>query len=282
MKIYAYGGNVDFKLNNYPDSQRLLSLNTNIPQDSFIKITQSVTSFADLELVINAVAAIKNKYGNKPTITWYCPYFLGARSDRQFETRGVHYLRDVICPIVNSLELDRVEFLDPHSDVLPSLVKNSFVIDNKELIMKAIKDFSLLSGKKITLVAPDGSAEKKLYNTVSKIYKVNSHLEIIGCSKHRDVETGRITGYKIPEFDYEGRVLLAVDDICDGGRTFVELAKALKGKEYKSLNLLVTHGIFSAGFDELFANFDHIYTTNSYKDWNIPELSDKLTCWDVQ
>jgi len=32
------------------------------------------------------------------------------------------------------------------------------------------------------------------------------------------------------------------------------------------LYLIVTHGIFSAGFDELGKYFEQIYTTNSYKD----------------
>ena len=34
------------------------------------------------------------------------------------------------------------------------------------------------------------------------------------------------------------------------------------GKTY----LIVTHGIFSAGFEELYKHFDGIYCTNSYSD----------------
>ena len=39
--------------------------------------------------------------------------------------------------------------------------------------------------------------------------------------------------------------------------------------------LVVTHGIFSAGFAELSRNFEHIYTTNSYRDIADNEYEEK-------
>jgi len=69
--------------------------------------------------------------------------------------------------------------------------------------------------------------------------------------------------------------LIIIDDICDGGATFINIAKHfrenygdLKGKIY----LIVTHGIFSKGTTELGQYFDGIYTTNSYKNCNQLEL----------
>lgn len=50
----------------------------------------------------------------------------------------------------------------------------------------------------------------------------------------------------------EGKPVLIVDDICDGGRTFIELAKSLRTYNPASIDLYVTHGIFSKGF-EVFA-----------------------------
>jgi ribose-phosphate pyrophosphokinase len=60
-----------------------------------------------------------------------------------------------------------------------------------------------------------------------------------------------------------------VDDICDGGRTFLEIAKTIRSERNISIlkiYLVVTHGIFSAGFDELKKHFDGIYCTNSVSD----------------
>ena len=61
---------------------------------------------------------------------------------------------------------------------------------------------------------------------------------------------------------------IIVDDICDGGRTFIELGKIIR-KDYDRLILCVTHGIFSKGVEPLDV-FDEIYSTNS---WN-PNLED--------
>ena len=55
-----------------------------------------------------------------------------------------------------------------------------------------------------------------------------------------------------------------VDDIFDGGRTFVELAKLILPMEPERLELYVTHGIFSKGYDEITQYYDRIYTTNSF------------------
>ena len=61
------------------------------------------------------------------------------------------------------------------------------------------------------------------------------------------------------------------DDICDGGRTFIEIAKAIRNIRPEevfgdNIYLVVTHSIFSAGFEELEKWFTGIYTTNSVKD----------------
>jgi ribose-phosphate pyrophosphokinase len=54
-----------------------------------------------------------------------------------------------------------------------------------------------------------------------------------------------------------------VDDICDGGRTFLEMQKTIRSERIylfgDKIYLVVTHGIFSAGFDELKKHFDGIY-----------------------
>ena len=59
--------------------------------------------------------------------------------------------------------------------------------------------------------------------------------------------------------------VVVVDDICDGGRTFIELLKASPTLDCgKSLSLFVTHGIFSQGTKPLFdAGFQFIGRTDS-------------------
>lgn len=69
--------------------------------------------------------------------------------------------------------------------------------------------------------------------------------------------------YMYEPFDkYSGHAIV-LDDICDGGRTFVSLGQMLKETQPNlKLSLYVTHGIFSAGLDKLGEIYDTIYTPN--------------------
>jgi len=63
---------------------------------------------------------------------------------------------------------------------------------------------------------------------------------------------------------------IIVDDICDGGGTFIGLAEELRRRNAASLYLYVTHGIFSKDADvKLLDHFAKVYTTNSIKDSSV-------------
>ena len=81
------------------------------------------------------------------------------------------------------------------------------------------------------------------------------------------MKTGNIIRTELPTMDLRGvEHIIIIDDICDGGRTFIELAKAIREITTLPIHLIVTHGIFSAGFKQLFEYFDGIYCTNSIDD----------------
>jgi ribose-phosphate pyrophosphokinase len=52
------------------------------------------------------------------------------------------------------------------------------------------------------------------------------------------------------------------DDICDGGRTFIELAKELRGMGAQIVHLYVTHGFFTKGRDVFAGIIDNAYAVN--------------------
>ena len=89
-------------------------------------------------------------------------------------------------------------------------------------------------------------------------------MPVIRASKERDVTNGKITGTSINVESLKGLPCYIVDDICDGGRTFVELAKILKEKNCGDIYLYVSHGIFSNGTDGLVKNIKQICTTNFF------------------
>ena len=269
--VYPEKSDIKFTVSKFPDGQQSLTITDNFAKHKEVKISSRLNSFSDLELILCATSALKNN--EVETIHLYVPYFLGARSDRKFTDGGFNYLKEVICPIINSQNYKSVTVIDPHSDVLEACINNFKKIDNISLVKQALTkiDNTNDAREKVYLVSPDAGALKKVFN-VAEHFQVD---RLIIASKHRDIKTGKITHTDVPglpSFDTPGKEkYVIVDDICDGGRTFIELAKVILDKRPKSLfgtevYLIVTHGIFSSGFETLNQYFDKIYTTNSVKD----------------
>lgn len=256
---------IKYKISRFPDGQQTIDI---IEESHFsllhqvVEIRSRLNSFRDLELIICANQALRNE--KVSAVFLYVPYFLGARSDRKFQYGGVNYLKQVICPIINSQNFDRVSVMDPHSDVLEACLNNFHKYDNFALVDDALS-YLIKDGEedKIVLVSPDAGAYKKVYD-VARHFNIE---KIITATKVRDLKTGNILRTEIPTLDqHKDLMYVIVDDICDGGRTFIELAKAIKnGRPSAKVYLIVTHGIFSAGYEELGKHFEMIFTTNSVK-----------------
>ena len=260
--------NLRYKISKFPDGQQSINLDF-IHLEDEVKISSRLNDFKDLEVILCATAALRN-LGVK-TIHLYVPYFLGARSDRQFEDGGINYLKDVICPIINSQNYETVTIVDAHSDVLEACIHNYRKIDNINLVKFALTDIDNTNGarEKLILVSPDAGALKKMYH-VSEHFGIE---KMVIANKHRDIKTGKITHTEVPGLTQEpgSKNFVIIDDICDGGRTFLEIAKTIRKEREDSvfndkIYLVVTHGIFSAGFLELRNWIDGIYCNNSVKD----------------
>jgi ribose-phosphate pyrophosphokinase len=217
-----------------------------------------------LELIICATQALKNL--GVTDIELYVPYFIGGRSDRLFQYGGVNYLKQVVGPIINSQGYSKVYVMDPHSDVLEAVINNFAKYDNFKLVKFALENIDNKNNarERIALVSPDAGAYKKIFD-VAKEFGIQN---IITANKVRDLKTGNIIRTEIPTLDqHKDLKYVIIDDICDGGRTFVELAKVMKdSRPTAKIYLVVTHGIFSKGLEELGDYFDGIFTTNSVRD----------------
>jgi ribose-phosphate pyrophosphokinase len=279
---------IKYKISKFPDGQQQLQFEgtqiglikgyVNPNFDYQIVIKSHLNNFNDLELICCAVASLRELGIYK--IHLYTPYFLGSRSDRKFGEGSNNYLKSVICPIINSLNFKSVTVMDPHSDVLEACLNNYEKIDNHLLVKQAL---TLIDNKndareRVCLVSPDAGAYKKIFD-VAQEFQIDN---IATATKVRDLKTGKILHTEIPNLPVrldEDFKYVIVDDICDGGRTFVELAKAIREQRPTAkLYLVVTHGIFSGGFEALGEYFEHIYTTNSIKE---QEDTDLVTRFNV-
>ena len=152
MKIlnlaYPDQSEVKFKVSSYPDGQQNLIIVDPYPlimssysllatHANAVEVRSRLNNFQDLELIICVTKALRN-LGVKE-IHLYTPYFLGSRSDRQFEEGSTNYLKDVIAPIINSLKFESVTVLDPHSDVLEAVINGFKKVSNLELVRFALK-----------------------------------------------------------------------------------------------------------------------------------------------
>jgi ribose-phosphate pyrophosphokinase len=252
---------IKYKISKFPDGQQAVMVEYfNSPNP--VQIRSRLNSFQDLELIICTNQALKEMGASE--IELYVPYFLGARSDRKFLYGETNYLKNVICPIINSQGFSKVYVVDPHSDVLEACLNNFAKFSNYNLVDDALSYLIKEDeDNKVALISPDAGALKKIYD-VAKEFGISN---VTTASKVREISTGTILRTELPTMDLDGiEHIVIIDDICDGGRTFIELAKEIIKQTNKPIYLIVTHGIFSAGFSELSKYFTYIYTTNSVKD----------------
>lgn len=181
------------------------------------------------------------------------PYVPGARADR-----GVPFGLSIYADFINSLAIDQIIIFDPHSQRTPELLHandNLTVLYPKDLFdqkhMRAV-----LNGYN-GIIAPDKGATLRA-QAVADV----AGLPVFTATKDRDEKTGQLSNFQIEGLDPDGFYLI-VDDICDGGGTFLGLVEAsgLEGH----IDLYVSHGVFSKNaLVNLENTFEYVYTTNSY------------------
>lgn len=160
--------------------------------------------------------------------------------------------------VVNSLGFASVTVTDPHS-IAVSHLDNCISIDIVELIHMSKFLTNLITSGDMTLVSPDAGSNKKAHN----IAKEFGFTKLIRADKARNLATGEIVETEVYG-DVSGDTCLIVDDICDGGMTFIKLAEALRDKGAEKVILLVTHGLFTKGLGVFEDLIDEIYTTSSW------------------
>jgi len=170
----------------------------------------------------------------------YLPY---ARQDKEVNNQQTFALR-TFANILNSLNLSKVYCLDVHSSIAKDIIDNLIDISPAFYIAKAAE------GTKADLFCyPDNGAAKRYSNLFPNI-----PIEYVVADKVRNQATGVIEKLSfVPECQkkIKGKRILIVDDICDGGWTFQATATELYAHGAKSVNLYVSHGVFSKGLGPL-------------------------------
>ena len=238
----------------FPGGEVQVKLPDNIKSER-VTLTWLPTNSDDMLLLL-AANALKH-YGIYD-VHLDCLYLPYARQDRVCSP-GEAFSLKVICELLNSMNFSQITLWDTHnSDETRGLLyrSNYFEVECYDIFarFKILDNFDL---DNLILCSPDRGSVERVDN-VAEHFKFDYPIELW---KKRDLDTGEITGlefHNVQDFIVDQNVLV-IDDICDGGRTFVEAAKLLKTKTDGKLYLYVTHGIFSNGLSSLLQYYDHIY-----------------------
>jgi ribose-phosphate pyrophosphokinase len=251
----------------YPAGEMQVRLRANTIEslrgEGVVIITARIKSSDDLIELCMLVSAIRSQPGIAE-IKLVLPYLPYGRADRRF-VEGDCFGLEVFAKLVNELELP-IYTLDAHSAISRSLLRNLTDIGPSHFLKMAIRDVRDSSKKSpdestnsLTILFPDDGARKRYAGLLT-----DSNITILHCAKVRDKKSGHLSGFSVPSIgEFDSKNVLLIDDICDGGGTFLGVAAALKHHDL-DLSLYVTHGIFSKGLAALLPEFRKIYTTDSF------------------
>lgn len=252
----------------YPGGETQVRLNEEglglVRSSDEIRVVARIRSAQDvieLALLVNAISLVRKL---KSKVILYLPYLPYSRADRIFLDGDCHGL-GVFFNILGTLNIDSIVTLDVHSSrcYTPKLKS----ISPDMFVRKAIFDAARRGmSDEVTLLFPDEGASLR-YEDLA-VPSLSSHsmtvkLNTFYASKTRNKITGKLEGFVVPQ-NMPMYPVLIIDDICDGGGTFIGIAKEIPNTT-DSLFLYTTHGIFSRGFEELGAWFNHIYCTDSFR-----------------
>lgn len=187
----------------------------------------------------------------------YLPY---GRQDRVCSSGESDSLK-VFMSII-SKAYDKISILDAHNAKFPYpdnvlLMKPNYLKDFKPVFTEGML-LTNFNKERAAIVQVDSGARDRCIKAAEELIVDN----IIVFDKQRT--EGRITHSLRSDSLMFGPkkidTFIVIDDICDGGGTFLNVAAELKHINPSAyLTLVVTHGVFSAGFDKLREYYSEIF-----------------------
>jgi len=227
----------EWGVNRFPDGQVQFWME---PATGPVRLWASLPTSESLDLFLQMISRVRFD-------SVQINYLYGARSDK--DRAGSREVANVARLVLDLIEAAApglgVTIVAPHCPELLTTQRATWPLHREILANEPGYD---------AILYPDASARARFQG-------VAPDLPWLECEKERDQVTGRIVRHAIPDIsDY--RRLLVLDDLCDGGRTFLDIASAI-GNQVR-LDLSVTHGVFSNGaIPRLLERYETIWVTNS-------------------
>lgn len=247
--------------------------------ESRVLFTARPTNPSDLMRVLLAPSAWGVDVGVGVGVEMFLPYMPHARQDRRAVPADAESLL-VMQDLLRAAGYRRIHVFDMHNpEALGSTgsafekttVKNHF--PSHFLAEVVLQEHIMGSGQPLVVV-PDHGMMRRLMTIVahegygpspSAFAGMMIRHEVMVCEKTRDAQTGALSVNVPRDCTVSRRTCVIVDDICDGGGTFVPIIKALYERGADRVVLAVSHGLFTKGMKPLKdAGLAKVYTTNSW------------------
>lgn len=192
-------------------------------------------------------------------------YLMGMRMDRVMSFDRSFTLK-IVGNLISNMNYRTCFITEPHSERTINEIRKSCDING--YIIPFINEYI---HDDIIIVFPDLGAVQRYYDYIGfNKYGINN---VVYFEKCRNKLTGKIESFTLKNEDKinnnNNNHFLFYDDLCDAGGTFLGELNILK-KKYPNgkFDIRVAHLVNEVGLDNLCKNFDTVYVTNSYKNWD--------------
>ena len=268
---------LEYEIKSYPDGSKYV-----IVKKITNNLTFRINTYEDL-WILNQIHDVVKNANWKVTVT--IPNLFTSQEDRRFDIDQSFGLK-LVLEFLKGMENFDYKIFHPHnSEVVEAILDNRVeIIDNHDFIKdvffhisnyKSFTDFvikresfiynndkGIQIPNNLVILLPDGGAYKW---GVKLMDKLGFNGDIIAASKNRQYVDGKSKlVQQLPDYDFKGKDILIIDDICVYGGTFKGLAKMLKKRNCGRLFLAVSHmTVLELGEDCVGNYFDEVFTTNS-------------------
>ncbi|MBO5004963.1 MAG: hypothetical protein J6D03_06970 [Clostridia bacterium] len=249
---------------NFPDGEVSIEIDDEIDHKiDYIDIYVRITS-AEKLFILMQVCDILKRHGIEYNIM--ITYLMSMRMDRVMSWNRPFSLK-VVADMIKLCEAHNVYVLEPHSNrTITELGGLTMINPMTEIQNNAVND--VLSNTNHVVIFPDAGAKERYTNM-----NVDNN-RIILFDKKRDIETGKILSLEPKKKEISDSWIkivsdiTVIDDLCDGGGTFVGIAKYIRTLNPTcKLQILLTHAVNPDGIKNLYEYYDNITITNSYANW---------------
>lgn len=262
MNIIDFTKGIGYKVIRFPDGEVHLQLDE-INRKETVKVVLRIRNAEDLFLLMQLSDILHRQEVVVDEL--HIPYLMSMRCDRVFSFDRPFSLR-IVSEAIKEIGARQVFLYEPHSA--------KSCIMTYAIAKEITREFAFRYANTSTICYPDKGAQDRY-----DLFRNDGELL---CEKVRDAATGQLMSFRVtnPD-DFGGGEITVVDDLCDGGGTFIGLAPKLRELNPTKMRLVVTHAVQLNGIKRVAEVYDEVVITNTYADWDKVELPNNVKVVNV-